>query len=398
MKIKNAKADGQQGNVTAKPRAVLSIGVPSVGTRVPESGEEHPPSPPVSPRVELESDRSGASTKDGFSSRALRMWRSGPIAFSSSSESDDAREPSESDHPSEAMLRPTSTMGARPRNLEEAEIYIDEKTLPATDRPIERQRVDPTKTQIIDVLKLPDVERGKLAVGLNRITAEVFLGPSLLGIGQFTNDRHADQVGLQIYHNQAGQAVGYHVCKVNTVHVEGHGKISVMRSRAGIKAEYRRGNKVMEFVLAEVLRYKRAHPNADLRYFTLVIHPTSYAVMGKGVPDLLQPSPDRPMDEKTRALMNALADAKDYEVVDPKKPMVMKASYGTTTRQSEGDARTFRGSDNRFVRYFIEQTDMQEGVGLAVTVPCNFVDIVPFLAKRVGAALLRSVNLGGRIM
>ncbi|MDB4905465.1 MAG: cAMP-binding protein [Gemmatimonadetes bacterium] len=193
--------------------------------------------------------------------------------------------------------------------------------------------------------------RARLAQEYVDIVSQVFLVKDRERLFNNIARAQPDVLKIRIFRNAAGQVVGFF--KVTVDYGERNGrKFAAFNSHAGFLRAYRGGSSTITLGLKTLLAEMLRHPNRDIFYVGMLLHPSSYSLFTRYAIEYW-PRWDQPTPPEQVAFMRKLADvhASPESIYDPAHPLVRGYYIGTKTLEQE--EAYWRSSERETVKYFL---------------------------------------------
>ena len=193
--------------------------------------------------------------------------------------------------------------------------------------------------------------RARLAQEHVDIVSQVFLVKDRERLYNNIARAQPDVLKIRIFRNAAGEVVGFF--KVTVDYGERNGrKFAAFNSHAGFLRAYRGGSSTISLGLKTLLGEMMRHPNRDIFYVGMLLHPSSYSLFTRYAIEYW-PRWDKPTPPEQVAFMSKLADvhASPESIYDPAHPLVRDYYIGTRTLEQE--EAYWRSSERETVKYFL---------------------------------------------
>lgn len=201
---------------------------------------------------------------------------------------------------------------------------------------------------------------------------QIFSGVSKEKLQSTVIETSAEEILARFYKTADGVDVGFCILYRYQFEMES-GKIVVFRSDAGLLNRYRKNLTTLSFGLANVFKYKVAHPFRKIYYFEPMVHPSSYHLFYKYFFKVF-PSPKRIMPEHLNILRMALRER--FAMKPALSGSQDAVNSGWVTRAVEDEHRHWQKMGYPDVDFFFKYNPgYKQGDGLLLILPVTYANL-----------------------
>jgi hypothetical protein len=221
---------------------------------------------------------------------------------------------------------------------------------------------------IIDPAALSQENQDNLIEDLYPIHAEIFDGVSKPDFANYVVKSSAPHTRILLHRDQQENIVGYCAMHFFEEQMEGQA-VTIIRMEAGLKREYRRGNRNAPFVISQLLGYRLRQPLRKIYYLGALVHPSSFMLLSKYARQVW-PSARYPDDSRYQRIAAHLTQAFRLQPVANAQPGVVHV--GWRTRDDEADQRKWAAIPHQAAQFYLRRNPGYVfGHGLLTLVPVN---------------------------
>ncbi|UTH75687.1 hypothetical protein [Chromobacterium sp. IIBBL 290-4] len=224
------------------------------------------------------------------------------------------------------------------------------------------------KSIIINPSMINQEKQAELIDSLYPIHAEIFDGVSKNDFANYVIQSTAPYTRILLHKDKQGNIVGY--CAMHFFEQTIENKpATIIRMEAGLKREYRQGNRNSPFVIGQLLAYRLRRPLTKLYYLGALVHPSSFMLLSKYAPQVW-PSARYPDDSRYRRIAAQLIRAFKLQAVDDAEPGVVHV--GWRTRDTQAEQTKWAQIRHEAAQFYMRRNPgYVEGHGLLTLVPVN---------------------------
>lgn len=198
---------------------------------------------------------------------------------------------------------------------------------------------------------------------------KVFGGIDREEFRRYVIEPEAIRTRIEVYSNEAGDAIGYAAVHLYERHFEGR-DILVVRMETGLDPKARSGGLTIPFLMEETLRCRAAFPEAEMYYLGCFVSPASFVIFTKTA-TVSWPHPACETPPEVLSMITGLGDSFQLPCPDPAQPLVR--DIGWALHEDDATRRRMARSRRKETQLFLElNPDYAQGKGLLFLMPLNW--------------------------